>query len=188
MSPTDITQIPLNGTVVRPVASFQRLLIQPNIFWPIIENSSIIRYFTPFKSVCNLAKADDFDGNQCLIVVHFVDLYWHWWYICFLYNSIFLLINPVGHIIYLLSCKVTSLRQGWCQFDQHRVLSVTSFPLNFRSARIIHSSLSLVSVSVKLSLSMIWCTYFKIKFICWSQFGTHCFAFGVRNKECQWSM
>ena len=62
MSPTNITEIPPNRIVVRPVASLQRLLTQPNIFWPIIENSLIITYLTPFKSVCNLAKADDFNG------------------------------------------------------------------------------------------------------------------------------
>lgn len=61
MSPTNITEIPPNGIVVRPVASLQRLLIQPNIFWPIIENSLIITYLTPFKLVCNLIKADDFN-------------------------------------------------------------------------------------------------------------------------------
>lgn len=62
ISPTNITEIPPNGKMVRPVASLQRLLIQPNIFWPIIENSLIITYLSPFKSVCNLAKADDFNG------------------------------------------------------------------------------------------------------------------------------
>ena len=32
MSPTNITEIPPNGIVMWPVASLQRLLIQPNIF------------------------------------------------------------------------------------------------------------------------------------------------------------
>ena len=62
MSPTNIMDKPPNGRVKRPVASLQRLLIQANIFWPITENSSIIKYLIPFKSVCSFAKADDFNG------------------------------------------------------------------------------------------------------------------------------
>ena len=62
MSPTNITEIQPNGTVVQPVASLQFLLTQPNIFWPITENSSIMRYSISFKSACNLAKADAFNG------------------------------------------------------------------------------------------------------------------------------
>lgn len=54
--------IPPNGEVVNPVACFNRLLIQPNIFWPMTENSSIIRHVTPVKSSCNLDNADEVKG------------------------------------------------------------------------------------------------------------------------------
>lgn len=63
MSPTKIIDKPPKGRVVCPVASLQRLLLQQNIFWPVTGNSSIIKYFTPFRSLCNFAMAaDDFKG------------------------------------------------------------------------------------------------------------------------------
>ena len=73
-------EIQCNGVVLKPVASLQRLLIQANIFWPIKENWSGIKFFTPNKSFCNSAKAEDFEGVFLFPYILYLHMYLHYTY------------------------------------------------------------------------------------------------------------
>ena len=64
-----------NGVALKPVASVQRLLIQANIFWPIKENWSVIKFFTPNKSFCNSAKAEDLKGHSFFLLFQFFKIF-----------------------------------------------------------------------------------------------------------------
>ena len=44
MSPANMRDMPPNGIAFCPVASFHLRFIQANIFWPVTENSSIIKH------------------------------------------------------------------------------------------------------------------------------------------------
>ena len=82
---TNVMEIQWNGVALKPVASLQRLLIQANIFWPIKENWSGIKFFTPNKSFCNSAKAEDFEGVFLFPFIFFNFLKFFFPYILYLH-------------------------------------------------------------------------------------------------------
>ena len=116
-------------------------------------------------SLSNLSGLWYIESN-CLIVIHFVNYCWHWCCICFLITAFFPSsiqwgISPICSVV---KCLVFSMVDvSLTNIGLFRHIIAIEFQV---SKNHLFFSLSPVSVSVKLSLSMMWFTYSKIEYIC----------------------
>ena len=134
-------------------ASISKLLQEPPK--PVI----IIKSWLLFLS--NLSGLWYIESN-CLIVIHFVNCYWHWCCICFLITAFFpsSILWGISPICSVVKCLV---QHGWC----HRVVQAHHCHwISGQQESFILLSLASIIFWEVISLSMIWFTYSKIKYIC----------------------